>query len=161
MRALVLAALLLAAPASGRELGTMPVSGQMALEWLAIEDDGEGGFTGRYRARGGTDGADGEETLLGGFDLACRGTIRVIGVRVVADEAACRATDRHGNAIWLDLSAEPGPWEVHRLAVQVGEGTGIYARLSGTGTVTRVMHLAPTSAGPWGFLAGSIVWQRR
>jgi len=144
-----------------RDLGPMPLSGQMVIEWVALEDDGKGGFVGTWRGRGGTDGADGEEALLGGFDLACRGTMAVRDGSVLSDEAACRASDRHGNAVWLDLAAEAGPWHGHRIAVRAGDGTGLYARLSGTGRLTRMMHIAPTSAAPWGFFAGSIAWRWR
>jgi hypothetical protein len=148
-----------ASPAMGRELGPMPLSGQMALEWIAVEGDGAGGFVGLYRARGGFDAGDGGESLLAGFHIACRGTMRVADDRIVADEAACRATDAHGNGVWLDLAAVPGGWGWHVLTVRVGQGSGVYARLSGQGEVIRVMHVPSTSAAPWGYLSGRVVWR--
>jgi hypothetical protein len=159
MRALFALLAVAASPAAARDLGTMPLSGQMAIEWIAREDDGEGGFVGRYRIRGGIDGADGTETLLGGFHIACRGTMRVTAGMLLSDEAACRATDRHGNVMWLDLDAVPGAWDMHRLAVRVGDGSGVYRRLSGQGWLVRIMHLGPLAAGPWGFINGTVSWR--
>jgi hypothetical protein len=159
MRALFALLAVVASPAAARDLGTMPLSGQMAIEWLAREDDGEGGFVGRYRIRGGIDGADGEETLLGGFHIACRGTMRVTGGTLLSDEAACRATDRYGRFMWLDLAAVPGAWDMHRIAVRVGDGSGVWRRLSGQGWLVRIMHLGPLTAGPWGFINGTVSWR--
>lgn len=159
MRALLAALAFAASPAAARDIGPLPFSGQLAVEWLLREDDGESGFLGRYRMRGAIDGADGEESLLGGFEFACRGTMRVTGGTLLSDEASCRATDRHGAFIWIDLTATPGPWDVHCLEVRVGDGSGLYRRITGSGVVERIMHLGPLAAAPWAFFAGTIAWR--
>jgi hypothetical protein len=161
MRALLpaLLAAAVALPAAAGDLGVMPFSGQMAIEWMAREDDGSGGFTGRYTIRGGTDEDGGAETLLGGFSLRCEGTLTVADGALVHDRADCALGDRFGNRMRMMLAAGPGVWGWHTLAVSFSEGTGPYRRVRGSGAVIRSMHLAPENTTPWGFFAGDVAWR--
>jgi hypothetical protein len=164
MRALaILVAALVALPAIARDLGTMPFSGQMAIEWTAIEPGPDGVFTGRYRLRGGSDGegsSRGEEAMLSGFDIRCLGTMQFGQGQILSDEASCRVTDRFGEGLWLDIRSGAGTWGWHTLALTFTDGTGPYARVSGEGTVTRAMNTSPASAVPWGLFNGQVRWRR-
>lgn len=148
----------IALPAPARDLGTLPFSGQMAIEWIAREDDGSGGFSGRYAIRGGLDD-EGGESLFAGFALACQGTLAAAPGRLVQDGGVCRLTDRHGSGATLRFTATPGEWNWHLLSVSVSEGTGPYVRVRGSGVLIRAMHAAPESASPWGLFTGSIAWR--
>jgi hypothetical protein len=160
MRALILVIAALAAlPAASRDLGMMPFSGQLAFEWIAREDDGKGGFTARYRLRGGTDEAIGGEMLLGGFGLACQGTLHVVAEELLADDVSCRLSDTHGNGAWLDLRGRQGGWRWHGMDGRVGDGSGIYARLRGEVSLIRTMHMGPETSSPWGFFSGTVRWR--
>ncbi len=160
----LLAALILAglhaAPVPAREIGTLPLSGQMAFEWIASEPEADGMVTARYRVRGGTDGEGGSESLLGGFDLQCSGTMRFGAGAILADRAACKLTDRFGSQMWMDLQAQPGRWDWHGLTATLGDGTGPYARLHGTARFVRIMHLPPDSMMLWAYFVGTVDWRR-
>ncbi|WP_291298665.1 hypothetical protein [Elioraea sp.] len=163
MRALaILVAALAALPASGRDLGTMPFSGAMAIEWIAIEPGADGVVTGRYRLRGGIDGdgaLGGEEALLSGFDIRCVGVMQFGQGFLLSDEASCRVTDRFGEGLWLDIRSGADTWGWHRLTLTFADGTGPYARVRGEGQVTRAMHTDPASRTPWGMFHGEVRWR--
>lgn len=161
-RLALLVATLAALPAAGRDLGTMPFSGQMAIEWIAVEPGPDETFIGRYRARGGSDGEGvlgGEEALLSGFDIRCVGTMQTGHGRMLSDEASCRVTDRFGEGLWLDIRSGADSWGWHTLTLTFADGTGPYSRVRGEGTVTRVMHTSPGSAAPWGLFNGQVRWR--
>jgi hypothetical protein len=159
--ATLLLAFLAALSAAARDLGTMHVSGTMAIEWTAIEPGEDGGFTARYRVRGSIDDNDGtgHEALLAGFDLSCNGTMQVDGGAVISDEAGCRVVNDFGDGLWLDISTGAAPWSWHRLNLAFAGGSGLYARLRGEGEVTRVMHTEPGAATPWGTFNGRVRWR--
>ncbi|WP_158639233.1 hypothetical protein [Elioraea rosea] len=163
MRTTIGAALIVtmaAAHASAQQIGVLPFSGQMSLEWLGLEPDNDGVVSARYRARGGTDG-DGGEALLAGFDLGCTGTMRFEPGRLLADNAACALTDRFGQGMRLTLEAESGPWGWHTLRARVEDGSGPYARLRGRATLTRIMHGPPERPMLWAYVHGAVAWERR
>jgi hypothetical protein len=158
----LLAAVLAAMPATGRDLGTMPFSGQMAIEWIAVEPGPGATSIGRYRARGGSDGdgaIGGEEALLSGFDIRCIGTMQFGPRTLLSDEASCRITDRFGEGLWLDIRGGAEAWGFHALTLTFADGTGPYARVSGVGEVTRVMLTEPASLAPWGLFNGQVRWR--
>lgn len=159
--ALALLACLATLPAQARELGTMQVSGQMTLDWIAVEPDAGGGFTARYRVFGSIDDSDGtgQEMLMAGFDLRCVGTMRVTHGRLETDEASCRLANGYGHGLWLDIRSTDQPWEAHLLRLSFGDGAGPYARVRGTGEAMRVMHAMPHYAAPWGFFNGEVRWR--
>jgi hypothetical protein len=163
MRAtVILLATLAALPAAARDLGTMPFSGQMAVEWTAIEPGPEAALTGRYRLRGGTDAEGvlgGEEALLSGFDIRCVGTMQLGHGRILSDEASCRVTDRFGEGLWLGIRSGADVWGWHRLMLTFAGGIGPHARVRGEGEATRAMHTAPGSEAPWGLFSGEVRWR--
>lgn len=145
--------------AAARELGVMDLSGQLTLDWTAREDDGEGGFVGRYRLRGGTDGEGPGEALFGGQMIACVGVMHVNEALLWSDVAWCRIGDDRGNGVILLLVGEAGPWIAHSIRLCVTSGEGHYARMRGEGTALRAMHVAAGSSSPWGMFAGEMRWR--
>jgi hypothetical protein len=161
MRTLLVALLAaaVASPASARDLGSMPFSGRMALDWVAREDDGAGGFTARYAIRGGLDDDGEDAALLAGFSLACEGTLTLARGLLVDDHGTCSLSDAWGNRATMRYQAGPCAWGSHALAVTVSGITGPYAHVFGSGTVARGMLLPPENASPWGVFAGKIAWR--
>ncbi|WP_144186870.1 hypothetical protein [Elioraea rosea] len=165
VRTLAAAALLILASSPAlatRDLGTMPFSGVMTVEWIASEPSDGDVETVRYRIVGSVDGdtGDGREALLSGFDLRCVGTMELGGGLIQSDEASCRVTDRYGEGMWLDLASGQDTWSWHTLKARFGDGTGPYATVRGEGELTRAMLIPPGSTAPMGVFHGFIRWSR-
>jgi hypothetical protein len=161
VRTLLLLLGVLGAPpaAAARDLGVMPLSGQLTIDWTAIEPGPNGMFTGRYRLHGGIHDSEGNEMLLAGFDLRCVGTMQFGRGMLLSDEASCRATDSHGAGLRLDITGGADRWGWHTLTLILRDGTGPYVRVRGQGQVTRVMHDPYGSAAPWGVFSGAVRWR--
>lgn len=165
MRRLATAALLVLAssPAfAARDLGTMPFSGVMTLEWIASEPGPGDVETVRYRIVGFVEGdtGDGQEALLSGFDLRCVGTMQLGDGLIQSDEATCRVTNRYGEGMWLDLASGQDSWAWHTLKATFANGTGAYRTVRGEGELTRAMLIPPASTAPMGVFHGFIRWSR-